>query len=449
MITDRFQRYLTGISLGMISIHALLPAQQRTLTLDEALRIADEQSIDIRRARAAAERSAYAVEHARRAFLPEISATANYFVNPQRQVLFVAPDVPFNETGTTQAFPIGSRFSTALSLNITQPLYDPLRRAEKEVAEADVMASSAQLEIARKIVRLNAERAFYRALYARTEQSEREEQISQAMSNLDLTLARFRGGRAMPLDTLTANATVARMRAAAERARYNYLGAKLTLARILDLPDYENLEVSGTLDLPLPPGPSGGAMIATEGGMNSPEARAAETRRAAAEADVRVQSLTSAPTINAVANVMTGGESNSINPADYRWAMTSQLGIILYYPIFNLWRSDPKREEAQMRVREAEIELEGIRKSDSAQRQQFLLDMQAARAELRAEEAALEQGKKAIEIAMILYKEGRASLPDLEAAQSRVTETRLAAERAKLEFMEVYAELKSILMERP
>jgi outer membrane protein TolC len=146
---------------------------------------------------------------------------------------------------------------------------------------------------------------------------------------------------------------------------------------------------------------------------------------------------------------MTGGESNSINPADYRWAMTSQLGIILYYPIFNLWRSDPKREEAQMRVREAEIELEGIRKSDSAQQEQLLLDMQAARAELRAEEVALEQGEKAIEIAMILYREGRASLPDLEAAQSRVTETRLAAGRAKLEFMEVYAELKSILMERP
>jgi multidrug efflux system outer membrane protein len=253
----------------------------------------------------------------------------------------------------------------------------------------------------------------------------------------------------MPLDTLTATASLARARAESERAHYNYLGERLVLAQMLDLPRYDSLQMEGGLDIPLPPGPSGGAMINPDGRINSAEARAAEANRIAAETDVRYQGLTVLPTINAVASWNTNGQSSTVSPGDYRWAMTSQVGLSLYYPIFNFWRSDPKREEAQMRVREAELELERIRKGDSTQQQQILLAMQAARAQLRAEEASSESARKAVEIAQILYKEGRATLLDVETAQSRVVDAGLAEDRAKLQFLTAYADLKAIVAEGP
>jgi outer membrane protein TolC len=428
-------------------VQGLIAQTTRTLTLEETLRIADEQSIDIRQARAALLRSVAAIDQARVSSLPELSASANYFYNIQRQILFVAPDVPFNETGTTQAFPIGSRVATSASLNFTQPILNPVVSARVRSAEMNTEVAKAQLALARRLVRMNAEKAFYRALYARTDEQTRGQQIQEAMKNLDITIARWKGGRVMPLDTLTAAAALSRARSEAETSRYQYLAAKLALARLLDIPDYQNLDVSGTLNLPLPPGPSGGEMINPQGRISSIEAGVAEARRVAVEAEIDVHESTARPSLNAVANASVLGQSDDINPAEYKWAMTSQVGLTFYYPLFNGWKNDPLVEDARLRMEEVKLEIERIRKRDSAQVEDLLLALQGARARIRAEEASLEQARKALEIAKILYNEGRATQLEVESAQSRLADVQLAIERIKLEFLESYAELKALVKE--
>jgi outer membrane protein TolC len=420
-------------------------AQPRALTLDEVLRMADEQSIDVRKARAALDRASLATRSARALSLPEVTAGADYFLNPQRDILFVAPGSSLNETGTTQAFPIGGHHSANLTLDIRQPLYDPLRRMERVIAESGVEVSKAELEVARALVRMNAEKAFYHALYARSEKEAREEQVKTVLANLDLALARFRGGRAMALDTLTANVTVARAKADAQRAGFNYLGSLLTLARILNLPDYENLTVEGRLEIPSAPGPSGGDMVASIGRLNSAELRLAQTERAAAETYATAQSYAAYPRLDAVGRVRGLGQGDEWLPSDMKFAMTSQVGLSAFYPISDLWRGNPKKEEAELRVQEAQLEIDRIRQSDSTRLDAILLNMRAARAQLLAEQAGVEQAQRAAEITMVLYKEGRATLTDVEQAQSRVLDARLAEQQVSLQFLDAYAELKAVI----
>jgi outer membrane protein TolC len=291
---------------------------------------------------------------------------------------------------------------------------------------------------------MNAEKAFYRALYAKSESSARDGQIKAAMSNVDIALARFAQGRAMALDTLTANVTLARARAESERARYNYLSARLALAQVLDLPDYREIEVEGELVIPTAPGPSGGGMLPSITGINSAELRVAEAERTAAQTTVSLEGYRAYPILNAVGRWQTLGQSSSMIPDDFRWAMTSQIGLSANYPISNLWRGNPRMEEAKIRVREAELEIARIRHEDSARVEALLLAMQGMRAQVVAEEASVDQARKAVDITMILYKEGRASLLDVELAQSRVLDAELAEGRIKLQFMEAYAELKAI-----
>ncbi len=420
-------------------------AQPRTLTLDDVLRLADEQSLDVRRARIALERASRAIESARALYLPEVSAGADYTFNIQRGVFFVAPGTFFNETGSTQVFPIGSRHAGSLTLNISQPLYDPVRRMQQRVAEAGVEVSKAELEASRALVRMNAEKAFYRALYARDEKQTRDEQIAMALANLDVTLARWRGGRAMALDTLTAGVTAARAKTVAQRANFNYLGALLTLATVLDLPDYQNLAVAGKLEIPSAPGPSGGDMVESIDRLNSAQIRLAEAHRAAAETNVALESFSTYPTVDAVGRIQGLGQSDKILPEDPRFAMTSQIGISAFYPISQLWQGNPRREEAVLRVQEAALEIERIRREDSSQREAVLLHMRAARAQLLAEQAGVEQAQRAADITMILFKEGRSALIDVEQAQGRVLEARLAEQQMSLQFLEAYAELKAVV----
>ena len=59
-----------------------------------------------------------------------------------------------------------------------------------------------------------------------------------------------------------------------------------------------------------------------------------------------------------------------------------------------------------------------------------------------------DQARKALEIAKVLYNEGRATQLQVESAQSRLAEAQLAIERVKLEFLESYAELKALVAEQ-
>lgn len=437
--------HIVGLALAMVAIAASGAwAQGRTLTLDEALRLADEQSVDVRKARLALERAEHGIASARALFLPEVNASADYSLNLQRQVFFVAPGTPLNQTETTQAFTVGSRHSAGLALNVVQPLYDPLRRMQQMVAESGAEVSRAQLAAAQALVRMNAEKAYYRAVYARSESQARQRQIETATRNLDISLAKFRQGRALALDTITAGASVARAKAEAERARYGYLSALLTLAQILDLPDYQNLDVSGELVVPSEPGPSGGDPGLTMARPNSAQKVVAETQRAAAASSARLEAGTAYPVINAVGRWQALGQSSNTVPDDARWAMTSHVGLAAQWPISNLWRFDSREEEALLRVREAELEIERIVKNDSAHMESLVLAMRAARAQLLAEQASVTQTQRAVDITMILYKEGRATLLDVENAQSRVLDARLAEERVKLQFLDAYAEFKAI-----
>lgn len=420
-------------------------AQKRVLTLEEALRLADEQSLDLRRARRALERSSKAIAAARALYLPEVNASSDYLYNLQRPVLFVAPGTPFNETGQTEAFPIGSRHAAGLAIDLTQPLYDPSRSMRRSVAEAEVQVAEAQLGVVRRQVRLNAEKAFYRALFAGAERDVREQQVGTALANLDIILARFRNGRSMALDTITAGASLARARADAERARFGEQQALLLLAQVLDIDDYGSIAVEGALKIPAAPGPSDGDMVEPVDRMSSAGVHLAEARIGAAKTNVELEGAAAYPAINAVARWQALGQSNADLPEDIRWAMTSHVGISALYPLSELWRGNPRREEAELRVREAELELEQVRRDDSVQLRTLLLMMEGARAQVVAEQASLEQAQRAADITMILYREGRATLLDVEQAQARVREAELAEDRVTLQFLEAYAELKALV----
>lgn len=447
-----YRTAVTAAALLLLKAFACT-GQTRTLTLDDALRIADEQSVDIRRARVALERSQKAIQTAQAAWLPEAGFNGDLTWNIKRPVLFLPPGTPLNPGTGIQSFETGSRYATGVSATLTWPLYDPAKNAQGRLAETGTDISRAQLSAVRTQVRMNATKAFYRSLYARSEQITREAQIETAAKNLQIVLARYREGRATPLDTLTAATTVVRAQAQAERAGYNERTARLTLANVLEISNYETIEVKGTLQIPAPPGPSGGdtPVMATPettgrtGSLITPAQELAVARRVAAQAERDAERAGLYPTVNAVGKVQATGQDNTLDPADAKWAVWSQAGLTASYTLSNIWRNDPKREEAELKVKEAELELLRIRQDDSVQVDQLLLRLRGARALAAAETATVTQSQKSVEIATILYKEGRATLLELESAQSKLLDARLAAERAALEYFENYAELQALL----
>jgi|GEM_PF-1996147 len=439
----RFLRHCSLLPILLLLVPAVLAAQtKRLLSLDSALQLADVQSLDVRSAQLALERTSRQMGVLDEEWLPSLSADADYQFNIQRPVLFIAPGNPFNTGENMQAFPIGSRHATALSINGRLPLYNPRVGLQRRLASAQIALSQAQLEGARALVRQQTERAFYRALYSRAARDTRDSQIGRAQENLAFTLSRFRQGRSLALDTLTATASLARSRADAERARYDYLGSLFQLAQLLDINDYRNLEVTGELTVPAAPGPTGGDL--STGRVNGAEARVAEAERGAAAVAADVEGRDFYPTIDAVGRWQALGQSADMLPTDWSAAMVSFVGVTASLPISNLWRGDARVEEARARVAEAELRILKLRREDSIEVETLLLSMQGARAQISAEEATVTEARRAVQITLVLYREGRATWLDVETAQSRLLEAELAVKRATLEFLMNYADLKAL-----
>lgn len=427
----------------IMTVHGMT-AQTRTVTLAEVVRMAEEESLEIRRLSLAVERVSTDARSVSEAYGPEVALSAEYRLAPQPDVLFTNPDIPFNATGEMDALVIGGYHIGAASIEARQSLYDPRRRVRMRVAESGVSVAQAELEVARGALRRNVERLFYQALYARFEKKTREDQIRQAITNLDFTLARFRQGRALPLDTVTAAATLSRARADARRAGLAYQAVLLQLARRIGVNDAQSLELDGSLEIPTAPGPSGGDMTVAPGLLNSAELRLARQRLEASRVALDAEERNVAPTIDLVGRVRGEGQSADYAPDQWAWGMTSFAGVLARLDLSELWRGDSRREAARIRIRENQLVIDHIRREDSIAIETLLFDMQAARAQIEAEEATREQSIKAIEITTILYREGRATWLDVETAQNRLLETELALERLKLRFLESYAELKAI-----
>jgi len=423
---------------------SVAPAQQTTITLAEAVRRATDASLDIRRRQLAVERSEAGVEAILDESSPLVTLSAEYDYHPLRRVLIVGPGNPFNTTDQTQAFTIGGRHSADVSAQITQSLFDPRRSVMRRVALTRVSLAQAELDVARATVRRDVERSFYGALYARLERNARDAQISRALANLEFTLARYRQGRALPLDTVTAFTSLTRARADAQRAANKFKAALLRLARTIGIADFESVDLKGELEIPGLPGPSGGALTASIGSLNSAEVKRAQSSLATARASRDAEDVVSAPSVDLVGRANTGGQSPNHLPDRWAWASTASVGVQATYEFSELWRGTPGRRDADLAVREQELALASILHDDSLAVETLLLFMESSRLQLQAEEATIVQATNAIETTLILYREGRATWLDVETAQTRLLDAQLAAERVKLEFLEAYADLKAI-----
>lgn len=443
-----------GIAVAaiLIAITAQCSAQVRTLTLEEAIRIADEQSLDIRRAKITVDRAQKSIESARAAFLPEVRFDGEVLWNIQRPQLFLPPNTPLNQSDQITSIIVGSNYATTASGSIYLSLIDPVKSAQTKLASASAAGVAAQYQALRTTVRMTVRKAYYRALFAHSENQMRTAQTVSSDVNLQIVRARFREGRATPLDTLTANTTMVRSRAQAQRADFAERTAKLMLTQILDLPNNDSLQLQGSLDLPTPPGPSDG--IDATSGMSYARLRTAaesiaQHQRTNASVAVDADKAYLYPSLQAFGRTQLIGQSNSFDPDKARWVVVSQLGINAAYVLSNLWTTSARREESELKLREAELELQSVRRNDSIQLDQLLLRIQAARVLVSSEQASVDQSKKAVEIASILYKEGRTTLFELENTQSKLLDAQIAERRASLEFYDSVAELQALTDELP
>jgi outer membrane protein TolC len=439
----------------------------RTMSLDDAVRLAERGNEAIGIARAGVTRANAAAKNARSGFLPQITGSASYtktlksqFSALQSGDTSTAPSTgPCSRFVPNPALPIGDRVdsleaavacasgsnpfsafknlpfgrpnSYALGLQGSWVLFNGFRNfADRAAASAGRDAAETELRAQQAKNLLTVAQAYYDALLADRLLEIADSTLAQADRTLAETKLAAQVGTKAEFDLLRAQVArdnqvplVIQRRAARELAR-------LRLKQLLDVPAEDSLDLTTPLvgadsALPAAAGEFRGDTTSDE---RAPvlEAQAAVDQAAARRRSARgemLPTITLSSTYNRLAYPESGLPSWGSFVSDWNAVLAASI------PLFTGGRLGAGREAAEADLEEARLRLAQARKAAALDARTTATQLEAARAAWDASAGTVEQAERAYRIAEVRYREGVSTETELN--DSRILLQQAQATRAQ------------------
>ena len=475
-----FTRHAALSVLFATMLPALSVAQQATsaaarpLTLDEAFRLAEPSSDDVRIAQNAVTRAKGQFLQTRASVLPQLTASANYQHQIQNQFAAITkrfaqpPDPNAPPDTTTPAFnPISVLFASpntiTLGLLASQPLYlDGRFQLANRVAKANEDVYKYGLRTARAKLRYDIASAYFDAVIAEKFLQIADSTLVQTQRTLRQTTLQRQVGTVAEYDLLRSRVAVDAQRPLVIQAQQNRDIATLQLKQLLNLPLTEPLNLAtpiqdADMDRALDASRLGGDARPVAGtGLSAtgvpgtmpklnPRDTAPESRAAVQQAEallevqkgaLRQAQLQQVPVLNLSTNYQRFGYPTNANIiprtlADFYPAWTVALGFSV--PLWTSGRITGDKLVARANVADAEARVHQGQRAASLDVQLALKSLEQSEANWLASIGTEEQADKALRIADVRYANGistQLELSDIRNLLIQSQANRLSAAKA-------------------
>jgi outer membrane protein len=432
---------LSVVGLCGTGILAQTPSSPpRTLTLDEALTIAEKTSERVAIASAGVSRADAGRALARSDGLPQLNGSASYDRTLRSEFEGLFDTDPGDPGGGDEVdfsnLPFGQANVYRVGLSFSQLLYAGGRvRAQRR--QATLRHDNALLNLASANAQnaLDVAEAFYDAALTDWLVSIARETYAQADRSLKVTEEQRAAGRLSEFELLRARVARDSLQPSVVRAQSNREVAYLRLKQLLDLPLTQQLTLSAELDLPVLSPPARFAVQLAQADTQTPQVfRIALTQLTndvtIADQAVAVARAERKPAIALRSDFGLVDYPETV-PEFNDWRQNWTVGVGITLPIFNggriraierIARADVDETKANQRLAGelAALDLASTRS-----------DLAAARSEWESSGSTIEQAQRAYEIAELRYREGLSTqleLSDarLQLAQSQVTRAEAA-----------------------
>ncbi|MDE3151784.1 MAG: TolC family protein [Gemmatimonadota bacterium] len=442
----------------------------RPLSLEDAIRTAEQQSAVIGVARAGVVRANGQYYQARSAFLPQLNASAAYTRTLASQFSgfslgnssdstattnesLCAPHIAANATqaerdaalaqavtcqsssgglSSFQKVGFGAKNQYVLGLQLSQNLFTWGRlTGQRRAAEAGQRVAGIELTAQRAQLALDVTQAYYDAVLAQQLVEIADSALAQTNELLRQTQVARQVGNASEFDLLKAQVTRDNQRPQLLQAQTNRDVALLNLKRLLAIPLDDSVQLTTPIEDAPVPSLTG---IATAAEPDTAAARRAAVREAEANVAAQEGLLKVAKSERYPAIALTSGYQRLFFPmntfptwSDYRENWT--VGLSAQVSLFSGGRTTGDALIAQANLDQARAQLDQTRRYASLDARVALRQLQEAEAAWQASAGTSEQAQKAYAIDQVRYKEGLSTQTDL--AQSRLLLQQAAANRAQ------------------
>ena len=411
------------------------PDSARKISLDEAVRMAQQNAPLAIQAEGVERTSKAARVSAIGAIIPSASLSAG------RVIQFGGGQTRINQTGEQVAIAAAPTNSTGLSLNMTlfdggQRLY-ALRTAKYGIAAAEANRVAVKYNVA-----LQAKQQYYAVLAAIESHDAAVLQMAQATEQFKTSVAKVRAGVATRSDSLRGVIQVGNAQLALITAQSSKEAADAALTRLV------GSEVPVTADpasvqenMAALPDSAELAALAKHG----PAVQQAQANVDGAEESRKASKATYLPSLSASYSRTGSGTDPRFGLGDGSYSYNGRLSFSLSYPVFNNFQ----REEQVVRARVAEVDAQVALRDTQLGAQQSLTQnigaLRGASQRVAVQVASVAAAQEDVRVQQQRYNIGASVLLDLITSQAALAQAEQALIQARYDYRIARAQLEALV----
>lgn len=415
----------------------VLPARAQTsVTLQEAIEMARDNSQRIRQAYEDVRRSSLAVSEGQAGRLPTLSADGRYVNNVQTPVIFLPEGSPFGTVLRT-----GMRHNVNLNAQAAVPVYNAQLNRSIDLARAARNLNEVILEVTEREVEIEVQRAFLSGLLTREARDVLESSYQTRVDNLELIRSMYEEGVSPEYDLIRIEVQVENMQPELIRARNDHEGALNYVKLLTGIPVETDISLDGSLADLFASIPN---IVFEADFSDNPSVVQLEAQRELVEHQIAIERAAYLPSLSAFSNYTIQSQSNDLDITDYNWVTSASVGLQIAIPIFD--RSRRYRvEQAEVDRNQLEIQHDFLLESLRAEFQTTSSRLQQVEQSIEAQRRNVAQAERGLRIARVSYENGVHSVVDVNDAELALTEARLNYTNVLSEYVNAVLDIENLL----
>jgi outer membrane protein len=417
----------------------------RELSLDDALRAAEENNPALRSAQAGVREAAARERQSVGAFLPTLNTSVS--VGGTMSAQRVGRDDFGNPLPSEQVVE-STRSSTGHAIRLAVPLFERGRMGEVRANRAEETAAGAAVEVEQGRVRAEVKRRYGDAVRAERVIELEEQLLASARERLDATQRLFRIAAQGMVEVLGAEVEVARQEQALDQARGEARKAKLALGEAMGTLDVAGARLTTGPTEVFDPARLGADSLVALAVRGHP--RLAQAASGVVAADHRVGAARGQRWPKLDANLdysrssfrqdydAFGDFANPFNPFD----RDLSFGFSVSLPVFDQFRTSAQVAQADAARTRARETLRSTRLAVEREVRSALIDLENAFRSSQLSERAAKLSRDRLEMAREQYRLGAISFTELQQVVDRTAQAERDALRARFEFANALATLE-------
>ncbi|MEA4975466.1 MAG: TolC family protein [Paludibacter sp.] len=414
-----------------------------SLTLQQCISIAMDESPTIRIAQRDIERVDYANKEKMSALFPAINASASYSRTLKKQKMFFdIPGFPSSPDGIE----VGQDNTFAGVLSASMPIISPTLWASLKMNETDAALTMESARSSKLSLINSVTKAFYGVLLAQDSYKVFKRTYQNAAENARIIQNKFEQGAVSEFEWIRADVQVrnALTNLVSAESAINLSTLQLKMLMGIDmhttiqptgkLADYESLVFEQAIQL-------SNNSLDKNTDLNQFDLKAKQLKQS-----LEIQKSTWLPTLSASINYQYMSMPNDeVAFKDYYWFPTSTAGLTLSVPIFQGGSKHYKAKQLQVQIKTMDDQRENLKRSLELQAITYTDNMIKAIEKMESGKKALTQAEKALDISQKMYEVGAGTYLDVTNAELGYIQAGLSYNQSIYDFISAKSDLEKIL----